>query len=165
MERVLRSTKGAPDLQGCCLLRAISTRARTHLQVKKRSGLYPRLAVDGSGRKVVSGAGGVLLTRTAAAVGLDSGLSAALARGRRRFARHDPGKIVLDLALSLAIGGDCLADIAQLRAHPQVFGPVASDPTVSRCLDTLATDAPAALAAIAAARPAARATAWRLAGE
>jgi hypothetical protein len=133
--------------------------------VKKRSGLYPRLVVDGSGRKVVSGAGGVLLTRAATAVGLDTALSAALARWRRPFARHDPGKIVLDLALSLAIGGDCLADIAQLRAHPQVFGPVASDPTVSRCIDTLAADAPAALAAIAAARATARARAWRLAGK
>ncbi len=40
--------------------------------MKKRSGLYARLAVDGSGRKVVSGAGGVLLTRTATAVGLDA---------------------------------------------------------------------------------------------
>ncbi len=133
--------------------------------MRKRSGPYPRLAVDGSGRKVVSGAGGVLLTRTATAVGLDEALSAALARWRRPFARHDPGKIVLDLAISLAMGGDCLADIAQLRAHPQVFGPVASDPTVSRCIDTLAVDAPAALAAIAAARATARATAWQLAGE
>ena len=42
--------------------------------MKKRSGLYPRLAVDGQGRKVVSGAGGVLLTRTAATVGLDRGV-------------------------------------------------------------------------------------------
>jgi hypothetical protein len=57
------------------------------------------------------------------------------------------------------MGGDCLTDIAQLRAHPQVLGPVASDPTVSRCLDTLAADAPAALAAIAAARASARSTA------
>jgi hypothetical protein len=72
---------------------------------------------------------------------------------------------VLDLAVSLAIGGDCLADIAQLRAAPEVFGPVASDPTVSRLIDTLAADAPAALAAIAAARAAARARAWALAGE
>jgi hypothetical protein len=106
----------------------------------------------------------VLLTRAATAVGLDTALSAALARWRRPSARHDPGKIVLDLALSLAIGGDCLADVAQLRAHPQVFGPVASDPTVSRCIDTLAADAPAVLAAIAAGRATARATAWRLAG-
>src|SRR4051794_13459293 len=73
---------------------------------------------------------------------------------RRPLTRHDPGKVLLDLALSLAIGGDCLADIAQLRAHPQVLGPVASDPTVSRLIDTLAADAPAALAAINAARAA-----------
>jgi hypothetical protein len=133
--------------------------------VKKSSGRYPRLAVDGTGRKVVSGAGGVLLTRTAVTVGLDAALSAALAPWRKPAARHDPGKVVLDLAISLAMGGDCLADIAQLRAHPQVFGQVASDPTVSRCLDALAGDAPAALAAIAAARAAARARAWAAAGE
>ncbi len=132
--------------------------------MRNRSGLYPRLAVDGQGKKVVSGAGGVLVTRTAAAVGLDSALSAALARWRRPLTRHDPGKIVLDLALSLAIGGDCLADVAQLRAHPQVFGPVASDPTVSRLIDALATDSGASLAAINIARAAARASAWALAG-
>ena len=132
--------------------------------MKKRSGLYPRLAVDGQGKRVVSGAGGVLLTRTAATVGLDAALSAALAPWRRPLTRHDPGKVVLDLAISLAMGGDCLADIAQLRAHPQVFGPVASDPTVSRLIDTLAADAPAALAAINVARAAARRTAWVLAG-
>jgi hypothetical protein len=133
--------------------------------VKQRSGRYPRLTVDGQGRKVVSGAGGVLLTRTAATVGLDRALSAVLAPWRRPLTRHDPGKIVLDLAISLAMGGDCLADIAQLRAHPQVFGPVASDPTVSRLIDTLAADSAAALAAINTARAAARSRAWSLAGE
>jgi hypothetical protein len=40
-----------------------------------------------------------------------------------------------DLALALALGGDCLADVTVLRAEPGVFGPVASDPTVSRTLD------------------------------
>jgi len=29
---------------------------------------------------------------------------------------HDPGKIVLDLAVAVALGGDCLADIGVLRA-------------------------------------------------
>jgi hypothetical protein len=33
--------------------------------------------------------------------------------GRR--AVHDPGKIAADLAAALALGGDCLADIAVLR--------------------------------------------------
>jgi hypothetical protein len=96
---------------------------------------------------------------------LTGALSKAVAPWRRPLARHDPGKILLDLAVSLAIGGDCLADLAQLRAAPEVFGPVASDPTVSRLIDTLAADAPAALAAIASARSATRARAWSLAGE
>jgi hypothetical protein len=133
--------------------------------VKQSSGRYPRLAVDGQGRKVVSGAGGVLLTRTAATVGLERALSVALAPWRRPAARHDPGKILLDLAISLAMGGDCLADVAQLRAHPEVFGPVASDPTVSRLIDTLAGDSAAGLAAIHAARSVARRRAWSLAGK
>ncbi len=133
--------------------------------MKKRSGRYPRLTVDGHGSSVVPNAGAVLLLRTAEAVGLDAALSQALEPWRRPLARHDPGKILLDLAVSLAVGGDCLADLAQLRAAPEVFGAVASDPTVSRLIDRLAADAPAALAAIAAARATARATAWSLAGE
>ena len=73
--------------------------------VKKRSGRYPRLAVDGPGREVACGAHGVLLTRTTMAVALDAELSAALAPWRKPFARHDLGKIVPDLAISLALGG------------------------------------------------------------
>jgi hypothetical protein len=38
---------------------------------------------------------------------------------------HDPGKVVLDLGVALAVGGDCLADVAVLRAEPGVFGLVA----------------------------------------
>jgi hypothetical protein len=120
--------------------------------------------VDGAGSSVVPHAGSTVLLRTAQAVGLTSALAEALTPWRKPLARHDPGKIVLDLAVSLAIGGDCLADLAQLRAAPEVFGPVASDPTVSRCIDALAADAPAAMAAIAAARAAARERAWSLAG-
>lgn len=132
--------------------------------VKKRSGRYPCLAVDGQGLSVVPNAGAVVLLRTAEAAGLDAALSDSVGPWRRPLARHDPGKILLDLAVSLAVGGDCLADLAQLRAAPEVFGSVASDPTVSRLIDTLAADAPAALAAIASARAAARTRAWTLAG-
>ena len=63
------------------------------------------------------------------------------------------------------MGGDCLADLALLRAEPGVYGRVASDPTVSRAIAALAADAPAALRAIDTARAAARHQAWRLAGE
>ncbi len=51
-----------------------------------------------------------------------------------------------------------------LRAEPELFGPVASDPVVSRTVAALAADAPKALKAIRAARAAARQRAWALAG-
>ncbi len=131
----------------------------------KITGLYPRLRVDTSATAAVGQAGGVLLTRTVTATGLDRHLSAGLVRWRKPLAIHDPGKIITDLALSLALGGDCLADLAVLRAEPGVYGRVASDPTVSRAIAALAADAPAALRAIDTARAAARHQAWRLAGE
>jgi Transposase DDE domain group 1 len=133
--------------------------------VKKATGFYPRVHVDRAGSRVVSQAGGVLLAEAVRVSGLDRDLRAALGGWRKPLAVHDPAKVVLDLALALAIGGDCLADIALVRAEPAVFGRVASDPTVSRTIDALAVHAPRALAAINTARAAARARGWELAGE
>lgn len=104
----------------------------------KRNGLYPGVQVDTCGTGIVSQAGGVALVETVRVAGLDRAMSSALARWRRPMARHDPGKVITDLAIVLALGGDCLADVAVLRAEPVVFGPVASDPTVSRTIDALA---------------------------
>ncbi|MFI9411349.1 IS1380 family transposase [Nocardia gamkensis] len=131
----------------------------------KCSSPYPRLAAGGSGAGVVSQAGAVLLLRTAETVGLTRVLPEALARWRKPLSVHDPGKMVLDLAVAVALGGDCLADIGMLRAEPGVFGPVASDPTVSRVIAALAAEAPKALAAIRSARATARAEAWAGAGD
>jgi hypothetical protein len=131
----------------------------------KSIGLYPRVRTDTAGTAIVSHAGAVGLVETVRVAGLDRALSQMLEPWRRPQARHDPGKILVDLALSLAVGGDCLADVAVLRDQPGVFGRVASDPTVSRLVDTLAADATRALAAIDAARAAARARVWSLAGE
>lgn len=133
--------------------------------MKKRSALYPRVQVDAAGSGVVSQAGAVVLVEAAGVTGLDRELSRVLQRWRRPGARHDPGKVVLDLAVALAVGGDCLADVAVLRGEPRVFGPVASDPTVSRTVTALAADARQAVTAIRAARAAARDRAWGLAGE
>ncbi len=107
----------------------------------------------------------MLLVATAGKIGLDRALSAALSPWRKQWAVLDPGKILLDLAISVAIGGDCLADIGLLRAEPAVFGRVASDPTVSRLVDALAATPTAALAAINQARAAVRERVWKLAGE
>jgi hypothetical protein len=121
--------------------------------------------VSGDGTGIVSQAGGLLLTRAVEVVGLGRGLEVALERWRPARAVHSPGKIVTDLAVALALGGDCLADVATLRSQPELFGPVASDPVVSRLVARLAGDAPRALKAIRAARAAARARAWELAGD
>jgi hypothetical protein len=125
----------------------------------------PKMIVSADGKGLVSQSGGLLLTRTLAVTGLDRGLTAGLGRWRAPRAVHDPGKIIGDLAVMLALGGDCLADIAVLRAEPALFGPVASDPVVSRLVSKLAADAPRSLRAIRAARAAARQRAWTLAGE
>ena len=98
------------------------------------------------------------------ASGLDVALSVALSAWRKPMAIHDPAKVIMDLAVALALGGDCLAHIAMLRAEPGVFGLVASDPTVSRTIDALAADVDSALAAIDVARAAARASVWSAAG-
>ena len=96
----------------------------------------------------------MLLVETVRKSGLDTAISAALAPWRKPRAVHDPGKILLDVALAVALGGDCLADVGMLRAEPAVFGPVASDPTISRLVDALASSGPKALAAIRGARAA-----------
>ncbi|EFC80301.1 hypothetical protein FrEUN1fDRAFT_6595 [Parafrankia sp. EUN1f] len=130
----------------------------------KPTALYPSVRVDASGRGIVSHAGGLMLTETVRASGLGQALLAALAPWRPGRAVHDPGKVLCDLALSLALGGDCLADVSLLRAEPAVFGPVALDPTVSRTVERLAGDVGKALKAIDAARAVARARVWELAG-
>ena len=79
------------------------------------------------------------MVETVRKTGLDTAISAALAPWRKQRAVHDPGKVLLDLALAVALGGDCLSDVAVLRAEPQLFGPVASDPTLWRTLKEMMT--------------------------
>jgi len=121
--------------------------------------------VSADGRGLVSQAGAVLLWETMRVTGLGRGLSESLAHWGAPQAIHDPGKIVADLAAAVALGGDCLADIAVLREQPALAGPVASDPVVSRLVKTLAGDLPRAVKAIRAARAVARERAWALAGD
>jgi len=125
--------------------------------------LYPGVQVDAAACGVVSQAGGVALLEAVRVSGLDRLMAVGLEPWRAPRAVHDPAKVLLDLAVTLALGGDCLADVAVLRAEPGVYGRVASDPTVSRTIDALAADAPRALLAINRARAAARAAVWQYA--
>lgn len=113
---------------------------------------------------MVSQAGAVLLVEMVRKSGLDSAMSAVLAPWRKARAVHDPGKILLDVARRWR-WGDCLSDVTMVRAEPAVFGPVASDPTVSRLVDTLAGGGKRALTAIRRARSQVREHVWALAGD
>jgi hypothetical protein len=115
------------------------------------------LKVSADGANVVSHAGVRLLADLADAVGLTAGLSAAMAPTKRRRRGHDRGGVLLDVALSIADGGEAIADLATLRNEPTLFGEVASDSTAWR---TLAAVDAAALERIAVARAAARRRVW-----
>jgi hypothetical protein len=112
---------------------------------------------DGDG--LVSHVGAALLAEAADRLGLTDALSRALAPMRERRGRHDPGRVVRDLAVMLADGGDCLADLRAVRDQQPLFGPVASDATAFRVIDRIAGDS-ALLGALRAARSRARAAAW-----
>jgi hypothetical protein len=77
----------------------------------------PRIEVSADGTGIICQAGRVLL-QALRVTGLDRGLSRALGRWRVLRAVHDPGKIIADLAVAVALGGDFLADIAMLRSQP-----------------------------------------------
>jgi hypothetical protein len=115
------------------------------------------VVADGAG--LVSHVGAALLAECADRLGLTDALSQALAPMRQRRSRHDPGRVIRDLAVMLADGGDCLSDLRAVREQATLFGPVASDATAFRVIDAIASD-PGLLGAVRAARARAREHAW-----
>jgi DDE family transposase len=76
---------------------------------------------------------------------------------RQRRSAHDPGVVLRDLVVSIADGGDCLADLGALREQPDLFGRVASAPTAWRVIDAVK---PERLRVLREARRRAREQAW-----
>lgn len=113
-----------------------------------------KVTADGTG--VVAHAGSVAVRLLADRVGLTGGLSKALAKASFRPV-HDRGRVLVDVAVLLADGGEAIADIDVLRHQGQVLGPVASAPTVWRALDELT---PAAMKRIEKARARVRRHVW-----
>lgn len=106
---------------------------------------------------MVSHAGARLLADMAERSGLAGDLSGAFASGSGRARRHAPGEVLVDLAVMLADGGECVSDLRVLRNQPGLFGDVASQPTAWRVLDAIDE---AMLAKLQAARAASRAGVW-----
>jgi Transposase DDE domain group 1 len=123
----------------------------------KRTSTRPALKVRADGKGIASHAGSRLLAEMADARGLTEALSVAMGPLSQRRRRHDPGRVVVDVAVMLADGGTSLSDLSTLRDQPALFGEVASDPTAFRVMDAIND---AMLVRIRAARAAARKAVW-----
>lgn len=105
----------------------------------------------------MSHAGSRLLADVADRTTLTAQLAEALAGLRKPRARHDPGRVLVDMAVAVADGATTISDIAVLADQAELFGAVASDSTCWRLLDQLDTTA---LGQVARARAAAREAVW-----
>ena len=123
----------------------------------------PVITTDGTG--VVSHAGTVLLAELADRIGLTAALSEATDGLRARRAGHDPGRVLVDVAVAIADGAVTITDVQALADQQGLHGPagsVASTPTIWRVLAGI--DA-AMLGQIRLARAQARDRAWAARGE
>jgi len=128
-----------------------------------RDGRTVTVEVTTDGTGLVSHAGSALLGQVADKVGLTGALSLRLAGLKQRRRGHDPGCVVRDVAVMLADGGECVADLGAQRDQDALFGPVASDSTAFRVIDKVAST-PGLLEAVLVAHARARARFWELHG-
>ena len=128
----------------------------------KRTETIESLQIVADADRLTARAGTALLAGIADRVGLTKALSQAMGGVRKRRSRHDPGRTLRDLALMLADGGDCLADLNALRDQPTLFGDVSSDATAWRALAALGGER---LEGLRRARAKARGRVWQLAGK
>lgn len=127
----------------------------------KRSADVRTMEVTCDGEGIVGHAGARLVSGLAEVLGLGDAWSAAMAPTTRRRRKIDPGWALVDLAVTLADGGEHLSDLRTLRDQPELFGRVASGPTAWRVIDSV--DA-AVLDALRTGRAKARTAAWAAGG-
>src|SRR4051794_13098692 len=128
-----------------------------------RDGRPVTVEVTSDGAGLVSHAGTALLAQVANWLGLTGALSLRLAAIKQRRRGHDPGRVIRDLAVMLADGGECVADLGAVRDQQALFGPVASDSTAFRVIDRIASES-GRLDAVRAAHARARERFWKLHG-
>jgi Transposase DDE domain group 1 len=128
-----------------------------------RDGRPVTVEVSADGAGLVSHAGTALIAQVADRVGLTAALSSRLAGLKQRRRGHDPGRVIRDLAVMLADGGECVSDLGAVREQDALFGAVASDSTAWRMVDRIASE-PGMLDAVRGAHARARARFWELHG-
>jgi hypothetical protein len=125
-----------------------------------RDGRPVTVEVTADGAGLVSHAGSALIAQVADKVGLTAALSLRLAGLKQRRRGHDPGRVIRDLAVMLADGGECVSDLGAVREQDALFGAVASDSTAFRIIDRIAST-PGMLDAVRVAHARARARFWK----
>jgi hypothetical protein len=128
-----------------------------------RDGRPVTVEVTSDGAGLVSHAGTALVAQVADKVGLTQALSLRLEAIKQRRRGHDPGRVIRDLAVMVADGGECVSDLGAVREQDVLFGPVASDSTAFRMVDRIAST-PGLLDAVRVAHARARARFWELDG-
>ncbi len=128
-----------------------------------RDGRSVTVEVTADGAGLVSHAGTALLGRVADKLGLTCALSLRLAGLKQRRRGHDPGRVIRDLAVMLADGGECVSDLGAVREQHELFGSVASDSTAFRMVEKIAS-IPGMLDALRRAHARARERFWELGG-
>ena len=128
-----------------------------------RDGRRITVEVSADGAGLVSHAGSALLAEVADGLGLTRALSLRLAVLKQRRRGHDPGRVIRDLAVMLANGGECVSDLGAVRDQEALFGAVASDSTAFRVLDRVAKE-PELLDALRTAHAKARERFWKRRG-
>jgi Transposase DDE domain group 1 len=118
--------------------------------------------VTADGEGLVSRAGTALVAQTADRLGLSKALSVGLQALKRRRRGHDPGRVIRDLAVMAADGGECVSDLGAMRDQQPLFGEVASDSTAFRVIDGIACEQ--LLEQLRAAHARARERFWKLHG-
>ena len=117
-----------------------------------------RVKVSADGTGLVSRTGSVLLRELTVDTGLATGWTRELLDTYKALPTlHMPGRVLADLAVMIADGGDALSHLATLRDQDKIFATVASDATAWRAVDRV--DG-AHLARLQAVRAAARERAW-----
>lgn len=123
----------------------------------------PTITADGTG--VVSHAGTVLLAELADRIGLTAALSEATDGLRERRAGHDPGRVLVDVAVAIADGAVTISDVQALADQDGLHGPAGSVASTATIWRVLADVDPAMLAEIRQGRATARDRAWLARGE
>lgn len=117
-----------------------------------------RFQVSPDGEGIANHVGSAALRELTDVLGFTRALSRGFASMRQRRSAHDPGRVLRDLVVMLATGGDCVSDLAVLRDQMELFGEVASIATAWRVIDAMTE---ADLEVLREARRQMRVQAWR----